>query len=87
MLKIRDDVDLEEMAKKYNLKYCKDWRIPYEDDNYGWIVQVPDEAFKIMWREDLGRKGEIQININQRTTDNAIELLYDLIKANLIVKE
>ena len=86
MLKIKDNVDLKELSKKYNMVYCQDYRTPYEDDNYGYIVQVPDEAFRINWRDDLGTKGEIKININYKTTDKAIHLLYDLIKADLVEK-
>lgn len=86
MLKIKNDVDLKELAKKYNLVYCKEYRTPYEDDNYGWIIQVPDEAFKIWWRDDLNTKGELRINVNYKTTDKAIEILYDLITAGLVEK-
>jgi hypothetical protein len=86
MLKIKDDVDLKELAKKYNMVYCEDYRTPYEDDNYGWIMQVPDEAFKIWWRDDLNTKGELRININYKTTDEAVEKLYDLIQADLVEK-
>ena len=86
MLKIKDDVDLKELAKKYKMVYCEDYYTPYEDDNYGWIVQVPDEAFKIWWRDDLNIKGKIKININYKTTDYAIHKLYDLIQAGLVEK-
>lgn len=89
MLKIRDDVDLKELAKKYNMVYCENYRTPYEDDNYGKIIQLPDEAIYINWRDDVDymKKGQIYLNFDYKTTDKAYELLYDLIKANLVVKE
>ena len=40
MLKIRDDIDLKELAKKYNMVYCENYKTPYEDDNYGKIIHM-----------------------------------------------
>lgn len=41
MLKIKYNVDLKELAKKYNMVYCQDWRTPYEDDNYDILFKYP----------------------------------------------
>lgn len=86
MLKIKDNVNLKELARKYGMVYCENYRIPYEDDNYGWIVEVPNEALKIWWRDDLNIKGEIHIKINCNTLDRPIHILYDLITAGLVEK-
>ncbi len=69
--------------------YCENYRTPYEDDNYGKIIQLPDEAIYINWRDDVDYmvKGQIYLNFNYKTTDKAYELLYDLIKEGLVVKE
>jgi hypothetical protein len=43
----------------------------------------------INWRDDVDymKKGQIYLNFDYKTTDKAYELLYDLIKADLVVKE
>lgn len=84
-----ENKDLKNLAKKYNMVYCEDYWTPYEDDNYGKIIQLPDEAIYINWRDDVDymKKGQIYLNFDYKTTDKAYELLYDLIKANLVVKE
>ena len=89
MLKIKDDLDLRELAKKYNMVYCEDYRTPYEDDNYGWIIQVPDEAIKIYWRDDNKDipKGYIYLSFNYKTDSKPYEILYDLIQARINRKE
>ena len=89
MLKIKDDLDLRELAKKYNMVYCEDYRTPYEDDNYGWIIQVPDEAIKIYWRDDNKDipKGYIYLSFKYKTDSKPYEILYDLIQARINRKE
>ena len=88
MLKIKDTIDLRTLAKKYNMVYCEDYRTPYEDDNYGWIVQVPDEAIKIYWRNDNKDipEGFIYLNFNYKTDNKPYNILYDLITAGLVEK-
>lgn len=34
MLKIRDDVNLKELAKKYNMVYCEDYRTPFNQRKF-----------------------------------------------------
>ena len=82
MLKIKEDVDLKEIAKKYNMKYCEDWSIPYEDDNYGKIINPLYGDLTINWRDDLG----IERKIDSKLFDETLDFLYDLIKADLVEK-
>lgn len=72
MLKIRDDVDLKELEYKYNLAYDSD-----NDYEGGWTYETLDRdgVFIDLWNR--------QINGIDATS---LELLYDLIKANLVVK-
>ena len=84
MLKIKDNVDLKELAKKYNLLYCQDWSVPYEEDMYGYIISEHQDDFNIYWRDDSKycKKGEIYTQLTEETEN----LLYDLIKADLVEK-
>ena len=83
MLKIKDDVDLKELAKDYNFIYCSNWREPYEDDNYGYLVY--NDVIFINW-EDFGRPiGSIKI-IGSRNNEEVLDKLYDLIQAGLVEK-
>lgn len=89
MLMIKDNVDLKELAKKYNMTYCQDWSIPYEDDNYGHIMSS-DEGLSIFWRDDLPStprvKGEIIIRRRFYEDEEAQHILFDLIKSGLVEK-
>lgn len=82
MLKIKESVDLKELAKKYNMLYCCDWRDTYEDNEYGNIVEIKYEELRINWRDDRGIKGKIKTKL----FDETLDLLYDLIKADLVEK-
>ena len=72
MLKIREDVDLEELQHKYNLDYDSD-----SDYEGGWSYATLDKdgVFIDLWNR--------QINGIDGTS---LVLLYDLIKANLVEK-
>lgn len=87
MLKVKDNVDLKKLAKKYNMTYCQDWTDRYEDDNYGYIV-TKDESLFICWRDDLpewaSKKGEI--TIHRGWENSTLDLLFDLIQAGLVEK-
>lgn len=85
MLKIKDDVDLEELSKKYNMVYCSNWNEPFEDDNYGWIV-THDEALRIRWRSDGVVKGEISLDVYFGKYEEAIETFYNLVNDGLVEK-
>lgn len=82
-LRIKSDVDLKQMAKKYELLYCQDWSVPYEDDMYGYIIGENDD-FSICWRDDS--KYYTKGKINTKLTEETENLLYDLIKDGLIEK-
>ena len=85
MLKIKDNVDLEELAKKYNMTFCVDYSIPFEDDNYGDIVSK-NLGLSINWREDISvAVGTIIINEYCVSEEN-LNLLFDLIEAGLVEK-
>lgn len=65
------------------MKYCENWSIPYEDDNYGNILQPMYEDLKINWRDDLEfKKGKLTTKL----FNESLELLYDLIQAGLVEK-
>lgn len=86
MLKIKDDIDLREFAKKYNFIYCDDWCDPYQEDNYGYLVlQDCSDNFRIAWREDWLDK-QRAISIWGAPLDEQLDLLYDLIQDGLIEK-
>lgn len=82
MLKIKDDVDLKELAKKHNMKYCENWCDTYEDNNYGKIINPLYEDLTINWRNDLG----IERKINSKLFDETLDFIYDLIQAGLVEK-
>ena len=82
MLKIKDNIDLEELAEKYGFIYCKDWSDPYQDDNYGYLVY--EDNLRICWRNDYDYKeGKITI---RNCTSKALDKLYDLHEAGLVEK-
>lgn len=72
MLKIRDNVNLEELQYKYNLDYDSD-----SDYEGGWSYETLDKdgVFIDLWNR--------QINGIDGTS---LVLLYDLIKSNLVEK-
>ena len=72
MLKIKDNVDLKELQDKYDLKYDSD-----SDYEGGWSYETLDKdgVFIDLW--------DRQINGIDATS---LELLYDLIKADLVEK-
>ena len=84
MLKIKDNVDLKELAKKYNFIYCQDWSIPYEEDNYGYLMF--NDNFSIVWRDDSKYYIKGKINFCTSPASEELDLLYDLIKADLVEK-
>ena len=73
MLKIKDNVDLRKMADDYNLIYCDDFSIPVQDDWYGNIIDCYSANTIINWSSrDIEKIDK--------------DLLYDLIKADLVEK-
>ena len=72
MLKIKDNVDLQKLKVKYNLAYDSD-----SDEEAGWSYETLDKdgVFIDLW--------DGQINGIDATS---LELLYDLIKADLVEK-
>ena len=72
MLKIKDNVNLKELENKYNLSYDSD-----NDYENGWSYETLDKdgVFIDLWNR--------QINGIDATS---LELLYDLIKADLVEK-
>lgn len=72
MLKIKDNVDLKELQNKYNLEYDSDG-----DYESGWSYETLDKdgVFIDLW--------DRQINGIDATS---LDLLYDLIKADLVEK-
>ena len=85
MLKIKDNVDLKELAKKYDMTYCQDWSIPYEDDYYGYIMSN-DNDLSICWRDDLPYGGRIkgEITIRKSSSEETEHILFDLIKSGVV---
>lgn len=72
MLKIKDNVNLKELENKYNLSYDHD-----SDYESGWSYETLDKdgVFIDLWdRKIIGIEGD------------SLELLYDLIKADLVEK-
>ena len=72
MLKIKDIVDLKKLQNKYNLKYDSD-----SDYENGWSYETLDRdgVFIDLWdRQIMG------------VDATSLELLYDLIKADLVEK-
>ena len=78
MLKIRDDLDLKELEKYYGFKYFDDFgQYKFTERNIGGATYIYINTWnrKIVYRKD-------------RENDNmCLEKLYDLIKADLVVKE
>lgn len=72
MLKVKDNVDLKELQNKYNLEYDSD-----SDFEGSWSYETLDKdgVFIDLW--------DRQINGIDATS---LDLLYDLIKADLIEK-
>lgn len=72
MLKVKDNVDLKELQNKYNLEYDND-----SDFEGGWSYETLDKdgVFIDLW--------DRQINGIDATS---LDLLYDLIKADLVEK-
>ena len=82
MLKIRDDVDLKEL-EKFGFEYRENKKLPY-NSVYEWndMLQVKSSNEQIYIRAFDRR--ELVVNSD---CGIAMEKLYDLIQANLIVKE
>ena len=82
MLKIRDDIDLKEL-EKFGFKYEENKRLP-NNSIFNWNDML----------EVQGSKEQIYIRVFDKrritvysTCGIAIDKLYDLIKANLVIKE
>lgn len=82
MLKIRDDVDLKEL-EKFGFEYRENKKLPY-NSVYEWndMLQVKGSNEQIYIRA-FDRRG-LAVNSD---CGIAMEKLYDLIKADLVVKE
>lgn len=82
MLKIRDDVNLEEL-EKFGFRYRENKKLPY-NSVYEWnnMIQVESSNEQIYIRAFDRR--ELVVNSD---CGIAMEKLYDLIKADLVVKE
>ena len=82
MLKIRDDVDLKEL-EKFGFRYRENKKLPY-NSVYEWnnMIQVESSNEQIYIRAFDRR--ELVVNSD---CGIVMEKLYDLIKANLVVKE
>ena len=82
MLKIRDDVNLKEL-EKFGFEYRENKKLPY-NSIYEWndmiLVKGSNEQIYI---RTFNRR-ELVVNSD---CGIAMEKLYDLIKANLVVKE
>lgn len=78
MLKIRDDVDLEEFEKYYGFKYfdnCGQYKFTERNIDGATYIYINTWNRKVIYRQDT-------------TSDTkCLEKLYDLIKANLVIKE
>lgn len=78
MLKIRDDVDLKELEKYYGFKYfddCGQYKFTERNFDGATYIYINTWNRKILYRKE-------------KENDNmCLEKLYDLIKANLVVKE
>ncbi len=82
MLKIRDDVDLQEL-ERFGFEYRENKKLPY-NSVYEWndMLQVKGSNEQIYIR--AFDKRELVVNSD---CGIAMEKLYDLIKENLVVKE
>lgn len=82
MLKIRDDVDLKEL-EKFGFEYRENKKLSY-NSVYEWndMLQVKGSNEQIYIR--VFDRRELVVNSD---CGIAMEKLYDLIKANLVVKE
>ena len=82
MLKIRDDVNLEEL-EKFGFRYRENKKLPY-NSVYEWnnMIQVESNNEQIYIRAF----DRIELVVNS-DCGMAMEKLYDLIKADLVVKE
>lgn len=78
MLKIRDDVDLKELEKYYGFNYfdgCGQYKFTERNVDGATYIYINVWNRKIIYRQD-------------NTNDNeCLNKLYDLIKADLVIKE
>lgn len=94
MLKIRDDVDLKELEKfgfkpKYNedngkiYKYVCEKEIGYQNRREVTLITVMKDTYH------RGQYDYVEYYkvVFEEKCNETVELLYDLIKANLVVKE
>lgn len=92
MLKIRDEIDLKELEKYgFETKASSqigtfNWRDNFVDDNFGYIIG--GENIYIYDRNDLEctKKDYLKIDIWGRPGECDLDVLYDLIKADLVEK-
>lgn len=78
MLKIRDDFDLKELEKYYGFTYfdnCGQYKFTERNIDGATYIYINAWNKKIVYRKE------------KENDDVCLEKLYDLIKANLIVKE
>ena len=80
MLKIKDDVDLKKL-EKFGFKFNEDsgkylYNIKLKDGNGGITLTI----------QSWNRKIYLWTNTNDNKNEEIIELLYDLIRANLVEK-
>lgn len=78
MLKIRDDVDLKELETKWEFRYfdrCGQYRFTERNIDGATYIYINSWNRKIVYRQE-------------KENDNmCLNKLYDLIKADLVVKE
>lgn len=97
MLKIREDVDLQELEKFGFKKIQQDKRINYIytphksiEDFTGNMIVVNNDRNLFNYNCYLGEDRQIRFRLNTEATydfERTMNVIYDLIQANLVVKE